>query len=853
MKINKLIIRSFGKFQNKTIDFSEGFNMLYGENEAGKSTIHSFVEGVFYGFYKANLKNKRNTDTYDQYFPWENSNDYSGAIVFEDEGRTLRLERNFMKGHDSVTVFDELTGEEVTESYDYDQVTKLYDPALRHLGINQNTYRNTVSVSQLNSQTGEELIDEIKSNLMNYGETNTTDVSLTNIKSQIADKKSAIGTQRGKKSDFGKTLKRIEALEEELEMTLKAQENIKSIQLDHNVLVDGLSEAEQKKHLIEKSMIQFKDSEFEENYNRAKEVQAEIEALNTQLTELDFYNEVSKEELNGAIDTFNNLDVNKRECQLIEERINEVNQTIENNRKEIESIENQTVDIGTSEKLIRDVFKFEEFENQKNIVAGRINPKTLEDAKFNKDKSDGSVKKFKSGFLVLLVLTVFFGLVKVFEYIKVLVLDDALSGGIKETIDGIHGVIAMPIVSWLTLTVFIVLFVLTIIFGVRRKSAAEKAGDFERIITREEEEKHIVEERLVEIKGKQKAILNKYDCSELVELQTLKDKKAQEELFYTESYKNVGKLEDDILVLRDKAVSERVRLEEKQKEIEETKSSIDAIMTRLGVENIEGLRFALDKQYEYQRVAQEKLNKIDMLKQVTKGESFEMLNMTLNDDLDESQNFIQVDSYEELEEELRLVNEVIVELNRKISEAETLITNEESALRSIAEIEDQLANKQNKLQVLTKKREALDLLEETFEDLSKETSTSFAPSLNDEISKMIAIATDYRYTEVKVSPDMDITIVDNDLNRMVKVSSLSAGTIDLMYFALRIGLADLIGGDKKLPLVLDDSFVNYDDRRLVKVLEMMAKLDRQVIMFSCRAREKQLISRIALQSNVQTL
>ena len=47
MIIRKLQLRNFGKFQNKEILLKEGINIIYGENESGKSTIHSFLQSMF--------------------------------------------------------------------------------------------------------------------------------------------------------------------------------------------------------------------------------------------------------------------------------------------------------------------------------------------------------------------------------------------------------------------------------------------------------------------------------------------------------------------------------------------------------------------------------------------------------------------------------------------------------------------------------------------------------------------------------------------------------------------------------------------------------------------------------------
>ena len=39
MKINKIKINSYGKLKEKEINLNNGINILYGKNEAGKSTL----------------------------------------------------------------------------------------------------------------------------------------------------------------------------------------------------------------------------------------------------------------------------------------------------------------------------------------------------------------------------------------------------------------------------------------------------------------------------------------------------------------------------------------------------------------------------------------------------------------------------------------------------------------------------------------------------------------------------------------------------------------------------------------------------------------------------------------------
>ena len=73
---------------------------------------------------------------------------------------------------------------------------------------------------------------------------------------------------------------------------------------------------------------------------------------------------------------------------------------------------------------------------------------------------------------------------------------------------------------------------------------------------------------------------------------------------------------------------------------------------------------------------------------------------------------------------------------------------------------------------------------------------------------------------------------------------LSAGTGDQIYFAVRLGMIDLLSPAVKLPLILDDAFARYDEERLEKILELLSleAVDRQILIFSCQTRERDMLT-----------
>ena len=85
MKLLNLHISGFGKFHNQDVTFTDGLNVVYGKNEAGKSTLHTFIRGMLFGIEKQRGRASKN-DLYNKYEPWAGSGTYEGWLRLESDG-----------------------------------------------------------------------------------------------------------------------------------------------------------------------------------------------------------------------------------------------------------------------------------------------------------------------------------------------------------------------------------------------------------------------------------------------------------------------------------------------------------------------------------------------------------------------------------------------------------------------------------------------------------------------------------------------------------------------------------------------------------------------------------------------
>ena len=89
MIIKDIRLTNFGKFNHKMVTLEPGLNIVYGENEAGKTTLHTFIRGMLFGIEKQRGK-ASGKDLYTKYEPWENPANYHGMMRIESDGVTYR-------------------------------------------------------------------------------------------------------------------------------------------------------------------------------------------------------------------------------------------------------------------------------------------------------------------------------------------------------------------------------------------------------------------------------------------------------------------------------------------------------------------------------------------------------------------------------------------------------------------------------------------------------------------------------------------------------------------------------------------------------------------------------------------
>lgn len=180
MRFLNLHIDGFGKFHDRTVQFEDGINVIYGKNEAGKSTLHTFIRCMLFGLERGRGRAARN-DLYSKYEPWHNKGAYGGFIRLEKDGTVYRIERNFHKDQKSFTVVNETEGRQI-------EPTKGFMDSLL-CGLSETAYNNTISIGQLKSATEGGMVAELRNYIANMNTTGSMALNITRATTHLKAKR----------------------------------------------------------------------------------------------------------------------------------------------------------------------------------------------------------------------------------------------------------------------------------------------------------------------------------------------------------------------------------------------------------------------------------------------------------------------------------------------------------------------------------------------------------------------------------------------------------------------------------------------------------------------------------------
>ena len=250
MRLIDLHIEGFGKFHDLDLRFAEGMNILYGHNEAGKSTLHAFLQAMLYGLERRPGVGSA-AKLHKKYRPWDAPERFGGTLRLAHEGQVYRIVRDFnaddlsadgaatttaggaglpggagagatgtgtagngatamagtgatplasggrtsgaaapAAGADAcpLEIWNETTGVRVTDPRAFLQAMLG--------GISETAFENTVSIGQLRSATSRSMVHELKSYITNLSTTGDMSLDSAGALKLLRQQRSALETKR---------------------------------------------------------------------------------------------------------------------------------------------------------------------------------------------------------------------------------------------------------------------------------------------------------------------------------------------------------------------------------------------------------------------------------------------------------------------------------------------------------------------------------------------------------------------------------------------------------------------------------------------------------------------------------
>ncbi len=225
MEIQELYLKHYGKFADHRISLKSGINIIYGGNETGKTTIHSFVRAMFFGLNRGRGRAAK-TDEYQIRQPWDCPGAFLGSMKVKENGEVYRIDRCFDRSARPLVVTCETRGQEFAQP----------DRAMAWLlgGISETAFVNTVFVPQAQAETDEALAQELQSYMVNSNSTLDAQLDLSGALQGLRKKKKLF-EQKKKKED--------ELMEDRIEKKQASAEMIRN-ELEILRKQAGLSEAQ---------------------------------------------------------------------------------------------------------------------------------------------------------------------------------------------------------------------------------------------------------------------------------------------------------------------------------------------------------------------------------------------------------------------------------------------------------------------------------------------------------------------------------------------------------------------------------------------------------------------------------
>ncbi len=758
MRINSLYISAFGGIKDLKLDFGQGFNVIYGYNENGKSTVMAFIKMMFYGSDRGSAQLTKNIRK--KYTPWDGDK-MAGYIDFEHKGKKYRLEREFKSSNstDRVFLLDLDLGEKRVASPDVGN---------QFFGLTAAAFERSVFIGQLGYPEPDSAAEgEINSKLSNIALTGEEEVSFEAVYGRIEKEKLRLMSKSGRAGEYDKNLKAAALLKADYERAMEEQRLIAERREQIGSFASEIASLQQNQAELKSQLAAEQDIRNAEKLKALLSLKDELDSLNDKLKLSDgsLADEMYLNKLRFCISKAQKareiLEAKKGEAATLRKSLeaglnppeNANEETAEGIRTEIQRAEAE-LEANSTESLEKELL-------------------SLRQTKVN-------TKKAKCLLAIGAMLTV---------------------------LGGAGAFLILPALAVGAIGLILLLCGLLTV-SANNKSKAEGQAKVEQLnkrITEKRFKKEVLEKEIFQKKLQLEAILTALNTTAAVierQREMLKTTEAEaEELGEVLSVENNILLE---LYLKYNPNGSLELLGEDLESISKSCSLQKELKQRIGfiLKDLNGISY---------EEARAKLEKIENEHKALSAD-FELIKAR----------------YEEICAEL---NNKSIQLAGLKAQLKALTENSKNPEELKAKLKTLGTSLLHQKEFCDAADIALRVLTESFGEVRR----SFGSVLESKAACIMEKLTDGKYADMSISRSFQINVTEKNAFGSRELAYLSSGTADQIYLALRLALAQLIGNEEKLPLLLDDSLTQYDDKRAQKALEFLKEYseDYQVIMFTC--------------------
>ena len=139
--------------------------------------------------------------------------------------------------------------------------------------------------------------------------------------------------------------------------------------------------------------------------------------------------------------------------------------------------------------------------------------------------------------------------------------------------------------------------------------------------------------------------------------------------------------------------------------------------------------------------------------------------------------------------------------------------------------------------------------------LSRHPESTFIGYVRDNFEKYLMFLSNKRFVKQQIDENFDISCSFRATDKEVTWETLSQGDLNTIYFALFFAVEDILATTRNLPLILDNSFIYFDDKTFVQILKLIKKLSvkTQVVLLNRRELSSKIASKVIKLETVDEL